>query len=154
MRNKGTTTFALWRALPATQFSNRSIQIPTELYKKEERDKFIFKRKYLSRKLCFIRIPRASDLMRDAKRRQNQIDFVRTSIYPLQRFRSPIRSFCLKGGKGARSSIYDFSPLISTKINGRKYAALTVKLLTGRSCPPFGAAKGGTPILEHIQVRG
>ena len=34
-----------------------------------------------------------------------------------------------RGERGARSSIYDFSPLISTKINGRKYAALTVKLL-------------------------
>ena len=31
---------------------------------------------------------------------------------PLQRFRSPIRSCFSKGGKGARSSIYDFSPRI------------------------------------------
>ena len=85
---------------------------------------------YLSRKLCGIPIPRASDLIRNAKRRQNRIDFVRTSIYPMQRFRSPIRFSCLKGGKGARSLIYDFGPLISEKINGRKYATLTVKLLT------------------------
>ena len=103
-------------------FSNRSIiNTGTQLRRMNGK---IYSRTWVSiAKKCGIRIPGVSDVTRIAKRRQNRMNFVRTSIYPLQRFRSLKRSVFFKGGKGARSSIdsLSLSPHRPPKIIGRIY---------------------------------
>ena len=99
LQSKRTTMFAIPRALRAIHF-RIGVSITAELNKKIINGLLYFKREQFSQKLGCIRIPRVSDLKRNAKRRQNRIDFVRTSIYPLQRFRSSIRNFVFKGKRG------------------------------------------------------
>ena len=68
------------------------------------------------------------DARRETKTEPNR--FRANVDLPAATFSKSDKVLLFKGGKDARSSIYDFGPLISTKINGRNFTNLTVKLLS------------------------